>query len=71
MYALFSGVLIATCTSLHHYVAFLVTHALVRITCGLKTLLGGAEPFRVSLDLASVTCLGIFMWWLMSEAYYN
>ena len=34
-------------------------HAPAHITCGLKTLLGGAEQTRVSWDLASVMCLGI------------
>ena len=62
---------IAMCTGLCHYVVFLVPHVGVCVTCGLKTLLGGAEPTRVNWYLASVMCLGIFTWWLMRETHYN
>ena len=47
MHAILSGLFYATCANLRHYVVL--------------TVLGGAEPTRVNWDLASVTCLGIFL----------
>ena len=47
MHAILSGLFYAMCANSHHYVVL--------------TLLGGAEHTRVNWDLASVTCLGIFL----------
>ncbi len=57
MHVVLSGLCYAMCANLHHYMVL--------------TLLGGAEHTRVSLDSASVTCLGIFACRLVSETHYN
>ena len=71
MQALLSGYFYATYASLRHYVVFLVPLAPVQLTCGLINSARWSGAICVSWELASVMCLGVFVWWLMSETHYN
>ena len=72
MHALLGGHFYAMYANMRHCVVFIVSRVPVLVACGLKKILcwwSGAT--HLSWHLASVTCLGVLIWWLMSETHYN